>query len=81
MLSTGFDEFPCHVLGNFNRFGHSSALGHKTGQIIRSRKVLARFQLPDLKARLVFPRHVALSTPQDHGGYLLGQPDSLRGHF
>lgn len=34
MFPVGFDEFPRHVSGDFNRFRHGSSLRHQTGKII-----------------------------------------------
>ena len=34
MFPLGFDEFPCHISSNFNRFRHGSTLRHQTRKII-----------------------------------------------
>ena len=34
MFAVGFDEFPCRVSSNFNRFRHGLPLRHQTRKII-----------------------------------------------
>ncbi len=60
MFPTGFNQFSCHILSDFNRFSHCSPLGYQAGELLGGGQVLTIFYSSDLKMKPVFLRHVLL---------------------
>lgn len=60
MFPTGFNQFPCHILSDFNRFSHCSPLGHQAGELLGGGQVLTVFYSSDLKMKPILLRHFLL---------------------